>query len=231
MQRRPLHRRIIAAGILLLFAGVLLSGCATYRPANTEEAARLAASIKIGDVITCETRHGPSRSFTVKAIEGGWLIGESSEHVYVDDVTQVKIWRHALGDSALRIASTVATLGALGYATQGLSPAEGEIPGQIWRGISASPSPSADHPGQLTPALKVGETITCDLRYGGTKTFKITAIEHGWLIGGSERVFIDDIKRVETHRPAIADGVLAAGILIATAIVLYNTPIAAFAAL
>ena len=231
MKRRHLLRRFLAAGILLLLAGGLPSGCATYRPANKEEAARLAASIKVGDVITCETRYGPSRSFTVQAIESGWLIGESSEHVYLDDVTQVKVWRHALGDSALRVAGTVATLGALGYATHGLSPAEGEIPSQIWRGMSASPSPSADHPGQLTPALKVGETITCDLRYGGTKTFKITAIEHGWLIGGSERVFIDDIKRVGTHRPATADGVLAAGLLIAAAIALYNTPIAAFAAL
>ena len=215
---------------VVLLACTLLNACATYRPATDDEAARLASSLRVGDVITCDTRIGPSRQFKIRGIEDGWLIGDSSERVFLKDVKQIKVWRHALGDTALHATGAVVTLGALSAATQGFSATEGMVPAMSWRGMSASPSPSADQPHQLTPPLKTGETITCETRYGGTKTFRLAAIEQGWLMGDSERVYIDDIKRVEPHRPAKGDAILAAGLLLGTAVVLYNTPLALFAA-
>jgi len=214
-----------------LLACTLLTACATYRPASQEEAAALASSIKAGDVITCEMRLGPSKSFKVEAIRDGWLFGDSAEHVFLQDVTRIKVWRHALGDAVLRGAASVATLGALGVATQDFSAAESVVPGEVWKGLATTPAPSTEQPHRVIPTIKVGETITCDTRYSPSRTFQVTAINQDWLTGDSgERVFINDISRLQIHRPAKADMILAAGLLAVTAVVLYNTPLGALAA-
>ena len=52
---------------------------------------------------------------------------------------------------------------------------------------------------QLTSLVHVGDTVTCETHLGKLKTFKVTAVESGWLLGKSDRIYVADVKRVEVR--------------------------------
>lgn len=120
---RPGHRplRRVLGPIFGALALVLGTGCTTVQPNRSASAAGATAPFTVGDVVTCNMRIGASRSFTIVAIESGWLIGRTEtgdiQRVFVKDTESIRIWRHRAGDSALQIASTltgVAAISALG---------------------------------------------------------------------------------------------------------------------
>ena len=53
---------------------------------------------------------------------------------------------------------------------------------------------------QLTSLVHGGDTVTCETHLGRVRTFKVTAMESGWLVGKSERVYFADARRVEVRR-------------------------------
>lgn len=132
---RPGHRQLrrvlgIICGAVALVLG---NGCTTVQPNRSASAAGATAPFTVGDVVTCNMRIGASRSFTIVAIESGWLIGLTEtgdiQRVFVKDAESIRIWRHRDGDSALRIAGTwtgIVALSALG--------ARGNIPPDLTTG-------------------------------------------------------------------------------------------------
>ena len=55
---------------------------------------------------------------------------------------------------------------------------------------------------QLRPAdVHVGDTITCTMHTGATKTFQVSKIESGWIIGESNGVYAADVEKIEKPHP------------------------------
>jgi hypothetical protein len=91
----------------------ILTGCTTYQPTSPEDARRIAATIRPGDIVTCTLRNGVSRSVKVAAFESGWLIGEPNS-VFVGDAVRIEIRSRAV-DKIDQYVPLLVLAGATGY--------------------------------------------------------------------------------------------------------------------
>ena len=68
---------------------------------------------------------------------------------------------------------------------------------------------------QLASLVTVGDEVTCEMRNGFSRTFRVTVIKSGWLIGKTESAFAGDIARLEIRRASYdRAGRLAAGLVL-----------------
>jgi hypothetical protein len=116
---RPGHRQLhhVLAIVIGAVALVLGTGCTTVQPNRSASAAAATAPFSVGDVVTCNMRIGASRSFTIVAIDSGWLVGLTEtgdiQRVFVKDTESIRIWRHRAGDLALRTGTTLTAFVAI----------------------------------------------------------------------------------------------------------------------
>lgn len=117
---RPLHHVLgIVIGAVALVLG---TGCTTVQPDRSASATGATIPFSVGDVVTCNMRIGASRSFTIVAIDSGWLIGLTEtgdiQRVFVKDAESIRIWRHRGGDLALRTGTALAAYVAIASASR-----------------------------------------------------------------------------------------------------------------
>ncbi len=68
---------------------------------------------------------------------------------------------------------------------------------------------------QLASLVTVGDEVTCEMRNGFSRTFRVTANKSGWLIGKTDSAFAGDITRIEIRRQSYdRAGWIAAGLVL-----------------
>jgi hypothetical protein len=72
---------------------------------------------------------------------------------------------------------------------------------------------------QIASLVNVGDIVTCEMRSGCSRNFRVTAIKSGWLIGETDRVFAGDVARIEIQRKSVERvGWIAAGLALGGAL-------------
>lgn len=102
--------------VAIALACVLAGGCTTTRVVPQPGTAQLAALVKPGDQVDCTLRDGTKWKFKVVRVEPTALVGPS-QHVAVEDLTQLKIKRFSAGKTLLLVAGLV----AMGFAAEGVA--------------------------------------------------------------------------------------------------------------
>ncbi len=62
---------------------------------------------------------------------------------------------------------------------------------------------SRDEALRYAELVNIGDVVACEMRAGVSRTFRVDAVQSGWLIGESDSVYLGDVVRLEIRRGSV----------------------------